>query len=79
MKFTLLYWTRTNRCREMGFWGAKVPLPFGPADGHEGLEKLPVSKNIETLFQVNSSNGRLLYVLTAQYAIQLAKKCEDLI
>ena len=24
---------------KMGFWGSKVPLPFGPSDGHEGLEK----------------------------------------
>lgn len=30
---------RPDLARQMGFWGAKVPLPHGPADGPEGLER----------------------------------------
>ncbi len=25
--------------KEMGFWGSKVPLPYGPDEGHVGLKK----------------------------------------
>jgi L-rhamnonate dehydratase len=25
--------------KELGFWGSKVPLPHGPADGHAGIRK----------------------------------------
>lgn len=25
--------------KEMGFWGAKVPLPFSPSEGHVGMQK----------------------------------------
>ena len=66
--------------RDMGFWGSKVPLPFGPADGHEGLEQ-----NYQFLKKHRESvpNDFPLMVdcymaLTVQYAIALAKKCQDL-
>lgn len=25
--------------KRMGFWGAKVPLPFSPSEGHVGMAK----------------------------------------
>ena len=38
--------------KEMGFWGAKVPLPYCPEDGHVGLKK-----NIEFLRRHRESVG----------------------
>ena len=66
--------------REMGFWGSKVPLPFGPADGHEGLEKnyQYLKKHRDSLPENLPLMVDCYMSLTAQYAIQLAKKCEDL-
>lgn len=31
--------SRPEAAKEMGFWGGKVPLPFGPDEGHQGLKK----------------------------------------
>ncbi|AOA60840.1 L-rhamnonate dehydratase [Komagataella phaffii CBS 7435] len=28
-----------SAAKRMGFWGGKVPLPYGPAEGHIGLQK----------------------------------------
>lgn len=30
---------RPDLAKQLGFWGAKVPLPYGPADGLEGMRK----------------------------------------
>lgn len=30
---------RTDLAKEMGFWGGKVPLPYGPAEGPAGLQR----------------------------------------
>lgn len=61
------------------FWGAKVPLPYGPAEGHTGLRK-----NVEFLRAHRESVGPDYPImvdcwmsLTVSYAIELAKKCLD--
>jgi L-rhamnonate dehydratase len=63
-----------------GFWGAKVPLPFGPDDGYEGLRK-----NIEFLRQHRASIGPdyplmvdCYMSLNVSYIIQLANATLDL-
>ena len=66
--------------RKMGFWGSKVPLPYGPADGHEGLEKnyKYLKKHRESVPEDFPLMVDCFMSLNVQYAIQLAKKCEDL-
>lgn len=66
--------------KEMGFFGAKVPLPYGPDDGHEGLKK-----NIEFLRRHRESVGPdyplmvdCYMALTVPYTIQLATATLDL-
>lgn len=66
--------------KEMGFWGAKVPLPYGPADRKEGL-----IKNVEFLSsqRVAVGPGFPLMVdcymsLNVRYAIELAEACKEL-
>ncbi|KAF7517012.1 hypothetical protein G7054_g13948 [Neopestalotiopsis clavispora] len=66
--------------KSMGFWGAKVPLPFCPADGHEGLRK-----NIEFLRKHRESVGPDFPImvdcymsLNVSYTIEIAEKCKDL-
>ncbi|KAI5860806.1 enolase C-terminal domain-like protein [Durotheca rogersii] len=66
--------------KAMGFWGAKVPLPYCPADGHEGLRK-----NIAFLRKHRESVGPDFPImvdcymsLNVPYTIEIAKKCEDL-
>ncbi|MEO0496038.1 MAG: L-rhamnonate dehydratase [Pseudomonadota bacterium] len=70
----------TGFIKESGFWGAKVPLPHGPGDRHEGLEK-----NVEFLRAHRQAigDGFPLMVdcymsLTVPYAIELAEACKDL-
>jgi len=41
---------RPDLAYKMGFKGAKFPLPYGPADGHKGMQK-----NIERIQQVRAS------------------------
>ncbi|KAI0120984.1 enolase C-terminal domain-like protein [Xylariales sp. AK1849] len=66
--------------KSMGFWGAKVPLPFCPEDGHEGLRK-----NIEFLRKHRESVGPdfplmvdCYMSLNVPYTIEIAEKCKDL-
>lgn len=66
--------------KEMGFFGAKVPLPYGPDDGHEGLKN-----NIEFLRRHRESVGPdyplmvdCYMALTVPYTIQLATATLDL-
>lgn len=66
--------------RDMGFWGAKVPLPYGPDDGHEGLRK-----NIAFLRAHREAVGPdfplmvdCYMSLNVSYVIQLATACLDL-
>lgn len=66
--------------RDLGFWGAKVPLPHGPYDGRQGLRA-----NVEFLGRHRAAVGPdfLLMVdcymaLNASYAIELAAACRPL-
>lgn len=65
---------RPDLAKKLGFHGAKFPLPYGPADGDEGMRK-----NIEQVKQVRESVGPDFPVmidcymsLTVQYAMELA-------
>ncbi|KAG7451377.1 enolase C-terminal domain-like protein [Guyanagaster necrorhizus] len=64
----------------MGFWGSKVPLPYGPDEGHAGLKK-----NVEFLRKHRESVGPdypimvdCWMALNVQYTIELATACLDL-
>ncbi len=66
--------------KKMGFWGAKVPLPYGPADKKEGL-----IKNVEFLNAQRESVGPRFPLmvdcymsLNVRYAIELAEACKEL-
>lgn len=75
-----VYATTANplAAKKMGFHGAKVPLPYGPADGDEGLRK-----NIAYLQGVRKLVGEDFPVmvdcymsLTPAYTIELCRKIE---
>jgi len=38
---------RPDLAKQMGFWGAKVPLPYGPADGIDGLRRYSNVKRLQ--------------------------------
>ncbi|CZS96108.1 probable starvation sensing protein rspA [Rhynchosporium agropyri] len=66
--------------KAMGFWGAKVPLPYCPEEGHTGLKK-----NVEFLRKHRESVGPdfplmvdCYMSLNVPYTIELAKACLDL-
>jgi L-rhamnonate dehydratase len=66
--------------KEMGFWGAKVPLPHGPFDGEEGL-----NANLDFLAAHRAAVGPdyplmvdCYMALTANYAIRLAEAAKPL-
>jgi L-rhamnonate dehydratase len=66
--------------RDMGFWGAKVALPFCPDEGHVGLKK-----NVEYLRKQRESVGPDFPImvdcymsLNVSYTIELVKACADL-
>ncbi|KAF4595293.1 mandelate racemase/muconate lactonizing enzyme family protein [Ophiocordyceps camponoti-floridani] len=66
--------------RDMGFWGAKVPLPFCPEEGPASL-----SKNVEFLRSHREAVGPDFPImvdcymsLNVPYTIDLVKACEDL-
>ena len=66
--------------KEMGFWGAKVPLPYGPADRKQGL-----IKNVEFLSSQREAVGPgfplmvdCYMSLNVRYAIELAEACKEL-
>ena len=65
--------------KKMGFWGAKVPLPYCPEEGHEGLRK-----NVEFLRKHRESVGPDFPImvdcymsLNVTYTIKLVKACEE--
>lgn len=71
---------RADAIKDMGFWGAKVPLPHGAADGEAGLRR-----NVEFLAAHRASVGvefplmvDCYMSLTAPYAVRLAEKCKPL-
>jgi L-rhamnonate dehydratase len=66
--------------KKMGFWGAKVPLPYCPEEGHAGLRK-----NVEFLRKHRESVGPDFPImvdcymsLNVQYTIEIVKACLDL-
>lgn len=66
--------------KAMGFWGAKVPLPYCPEEGHVGLKK-----NVEFLRKHRESVGPdfplmvdCYMSLNVPYTIEIAKACLDL-
>jgi UDP-N-acetylglucosamine/UDP-N-acetylgalactosamine diphosphorylase len=66
--------------KEMGFWGAKVPLPYGPGEGPEGLKK-----NVEFLTKHRESVGPDYPImvdcymsLNVQYTIEVVAATEHL-
>ena len=66
--------------KDMGFWGAKVPLPYGPFDGEDGLRR-----NVEYLAAQRDLVGPdfplmvdCYMSLNVSYAIRLAEACKSL-
>ncbi|POR37476.1 L-rhamnonate dehydratase [Tolypocladium paradoxum] len=66
--------------RDMGFWGAKVPLPSCPQEGHQGLRK-----NVGFLRKHREAVGPDFPImvdcymsLSVSYTIELVKACEGL-
>jgi len=66
--------------KSMGFWGAKVPLPYCPEEGHAGLKK-----NVEFLRKHRESVGPDFPImvdcymsLNVSYTIDIVKACLDL-
>ncbi|PHH84734.1 hypothetical protein CDD83_1473 [Cordyceps sp. RAO-2017] len=66
--------------RAMGFWGAKVPLPFCPEDGHDSLRR-----NVEFLRKHREAVGPDFPImvdcymsLNVSYTIDLVKACDGL-
>jgi L-alanine-DL-glutamate epimerase-like enolase superfamily enzyme len=71
---------RPEACRAMGFFGAKVPLPHGPADGPAGLRA-----NVGFLAAHRAAIGPdyplmvdCYMALDVRYAVELAHACRDL-
>lgn len=70
--------SRPDLAQEMGFFGAKFPLPFGPASGEIGMQR-----NIEMVKKWREAVGPTFPLmidcymsLTLPFAIELARKCE---
>jgi L-rhamnonate dehydratase len=66
--------------KSLGFWGVKVPLPYGPNEGHEGLRK-----NVDYLRQHREAVGSEYSLmvdcwmsLTVPYAIDLINATKEL-
>ncbi|KAF2140087.1 uncharacterized protein K452DRAFT_231194 [Aplosporella prunicola CBS 121167] len=66
--------------KSMGFWGAKVPLPYSPGEGPEGMRK-----NVEFLRKHRESVGPdfplmvdCYMSLNVPYTIELVERCKHL-
>lgn len=66
--------------KEMGFWGGKVPLPYGPGEGPAGMRK-----NVEFLTAHRRSVGPdfplmvdCYMSLNVTYTIELVSRCAEL-
>jgi L-rhamnonate dehydratase len=71
---------RPEAVKALGFWGGKVPLPYGPGDGEDGLRQ-----NVAFLEAHRAAVGPefplmvdCYMALTVPYAIRLAEKCKHL-
>jgi L-rhamnonate dehydratase len=70
--------SRPDLARQMGFHGAKFPLPFGPANGQDGMRR-----NVEMVEKWRREVGPdyplmidCYMALTVPYTIELVKRCE---
>ena len=70
--------TRPDLSKKMGFKGGKIPLPYGPADGDEGMRM-----NIEHIKRVRESVGidfplmvDCYMALTVPYTVELARRID---
>ncbi len=70
---------RPDVARELGFWGAKVPLPAGPGEGPAGM-----ARNLEVLanYREMAGDGFPLMIdcymsLDVPFAIELATRCRE--
>ena len=71
---------RPDLAKEQGFWGGKVPLPYGPADGADGIRK-----NVEFLAGHREAVGPeyplmidCYMALNVPYAIEVAEAAKHL-
>lgn len=71
---------RPEAVKALGFWGGKVPLPYGPYDGEEGLRKNHafLKAHREAVGPDFPLMVDCYMSLTVPYAIRLADKCMDL-
>jgi L-rhamnonate dehydratase len=56
---------RPDLAKEMGFWGAKFPLPHGPADGDAGM-----AANVEKVRAVRESVGPEFPIMIDCYMVR---------
>ncbi len=70
--------TRPDLSKALGFKGGKIPLPYGPADGDEGMRM-----NIEHIKRVRASVGEdfplmvdCYMALTVPYTVELARRID---
>eukprot|EP00948_MAST-09A_sp_MAST-9A-sp1_P002065 g2065.t1 len=70
--------TRPDYTKKLGFFGGKLPLPYGPADGDQGMVK-----NIERIKEIRERVGPHFPImidcymsLTVPYAIELHHRIE---
>jgi L-rhamnonate dehydratase len=71
---------RPDACKAMGFFGGKVPLPHGPADGIGGIRAnyAVLKKHRDTVGPDYPLMVDCYMSLDVRYAIELADKCRDL-
>jgi len=69
---------RPDLAKNLGFWGANFPLPYGPGDGDEGMRK-----NLARIKEVRESVGPNFPImvdcymsLTVPYTVELMKRAE---
>mmetsp|Transcript_10012 Transcript_10012/g.21174 ORF Transcript_10012/g.21174 Transcript_10012/m.21174 type:complete len:308 (+) Transcript_10012:236-1159(+) len=69
---------RPDFAKDMGFHGAKFPLPFGPAQGEEGMRKniVMIKKWREAVGEDYPLMIDCYMSLTVPYTIELARRCE---
>jgi L-alanine-DL-glutamate epimerase-like enolase superfamily enzyme len=72
--------SRPDLAKELGFFGGKIPLPYGPGEGREGFHK-----NVAYLAEMRKAVGKdyplmvdCWMALDRQYAIELAHACREI-
>ena len=69
-----------DAAKDLGFWGGKVTLPHGPADGEDGITANYdyIAKHRENIGPDFPLMVDCYMSLSVPYAIRLAEKCRDL-